>query len=255
MPRYFLEVSYKGTRFSGFQVQENAVTVQSAVEEAFSVLHRKAASFTGSSRTDAGVHALQNYFHFDFEEEVHPQLVYKMNAILPPDIVVRAFHRMQDQAHARFDALSREYEYRIHRFKDPFIRDTSFYFPYSIDLAAIKEAAALVREQTNFFAFSKTNTQVKNFSCNILRSEWMEKEEGLCYILEVNRFLRGMVRLLTASQLKIGRGKLGLKEFKALFHGERKAGFSVPAHGLFLRSVRFPQNYFPAPDVRFTANR
>ena len=254
MPRYFLEVSYKGTRFSGFQVQENAVTVQSAVEEAFTVLHRKAASFTGSSRTDAGVHALQNYFHFDFEEEVHPQLVYKMNAILPPDIVVRAFHRMQDQAHARFDALSREYEYRIHRFKDPFIRDTSFYFPYSIDLAAMKEAAALVREQTNFFAFSKTNTQVKNFSCTILRSEWMEKEEGLCYILEGNRFLRGMVRLLTASQLKIGRGKLGLKEFKALFHGEQKAGFSVPAHGLFLRSVRFPQNYFPAPDVSFTAN-
>ena len=255
MPRYFLEVSYKGTRFSGFQVQENAATVQSAVEEAFRVLHRKRGSFTGSSRTDAGVHALQNYFHLDFEDEVHPQLVYKMNAILPPDVVIRSLHLMPEGAHARFDALSREYEYRIHRFKDPFIRDTSFYFPYSIDLAAMQKAAAMVREQTNFFAFSKTNTQVKNFECTILRSEWMEKGDGLCYILEGNRFLRGMVRLLTASQLKIGRGKLSLKEFENLFRGDRKAGFSVPAHGLFLRSVRFPQNYFPAPDVRFTANR
>jgi tRNA pseudouridine38-40 synthase len=255
MPRYFLEVSYKGTRFSGFQVQENAVTVQSAVEEAFRVLHRKGADFTGSSRTDAGVHALQNYFHFDFEEEVHPQLVYKMNAILPADIVVRSVHRMPDEAHARFDALSREYEYRIHRFKDPFIRDTSFYFPYTIDLAAMQEAAALVREQTYFFAFSKTNTQVKNFDCSILRSEWVEDGKGLHYILEGNRFLRGMVRLLTAAQLKIGRSKLSLKELETMFRGERKAGFSVPAHGLFLRSVRFPHNYFPAPEASFDAKR
>src|SRR5688500_2981711 len=117
MARYFIEVAYKGTAYSGFQVQENAITVQSEVEKALQVLHRNPIELTGSSRTDAGVHALQNYFHFDYDQIVHPQAVYKLNAILPPDIVVRQFHTMPDTAHSRFDALSREYIYKLHSFK------------------------------------------------------------------------------------------------------------------------------------------
>ena len=124
MTRYFLECAYKGTHYSGFQVQENSTTIQSEIEKAFQTLQRSPVQLTGSSRTDAGVHALQNYFHFDFEEEINPQFVYKMNAILPQDIVVKNIMQMPAEAHSRFDATSREYTYNIHRFKNPFRKDT-----------------------------------------------------------------------------------------------------------------------------------
>jgi tRNA pseudouridine38-40 synthase len=253
MSRYFIELSYRGTRFSGFQAQENAATVQSEVEKAFEILQRKSVVMTGSSRTDAGVHALQNYFHFDAEQELNPQFVYKMNAILPDDIALRQIYRMPVTAHCRFDAVSRQYVYHIHRFKDPFLRATSLFYPYKLDIGLMHEAAGLVLEQKNFFAFAKTNTQVKSFNCNILQSSWEEEGEQLTFRIEANRFLRGMVRLLTASLLKVGRHKLSMEEFRELLKGERKCGFSVPAHGLFLQEVKYPANFFPAPGLSFTA--
>ena len=253
MPRYFLELAYKGTAFSGFQVQENAITIQSVVEDAFRVLHREAVSLTGSSRTDAGVHAMQNFFHFDHEGGINPQFVYKMNAILPQDIVVKALFRMPDGAHSRFDAISREYIYRIHRSKDPFVQGLSHFYPYRLDLNLMQQAAAIVREQSRFFAFCKTNTQVKNFNCSITVSQWLEEGEGLVYNIEGNRFLRGMVRLLTASMLKVGRGQLSLEAFESLFYKEEKCGFSVPSTGLYLKKVAYPQNYFPAPGLHLQA--
>ena len=245
MARYFIEVAYKGTRYSGFQIQENANTVQAEVEKAFAVLHRRPVALTGSSRTDAGVHALQNYFHFDDELPVHPQFVYKMNAILPNDIVVKNIWLMPTHAHSRFDALSREYEYALYQYKNPFLRDVAYYYPYTLDMAGMQEAASYLKTQTNFFAFSKTNTQVNNFQCSIYISEWTVKDDRLIYHIEGNRFLRGMVRLLTATLLKIGRGKFSLSEFEALFQsGEQKCGFSLPAHGLFLKGVKYPEGYF-----------
>jgi tRNA pseudouridine38-40 synthase len=247
MSRYFIEVVYRGTRYSGFQVQENAPTIQLEIEKAFTTLHRQPVIFTGSSRTDTGVHALQNYFHFDFDHEIHPQFVYKMNAILPDDIVVRNIYRMPEQSHARFDAISRRYGYRIHRFKNPFIKNTSLYFPFQLDLEKMQEASDMIRENTNFFAFAKTNSQVKTFECRVVMSEWNAEDDNLLYRIEANRFLRGMVRLITASLLKVGRGNLSMDEFEAFFKGKEKCGFSVPAHGLFLESVNFPENYFPAP--------
>ena len=253
MSRYFLELAYKGTMYSGFQIQENATTVQSEVEKAFTILHRRPVHLTGSSRTDAGVHALQNFFHFDDEEEIHSQFIYKMNAILPQDIVVKNIYEMPPGAHSRFDAISREYHYKIHRFKNPFLQGASYFYPYKLDMDLLKEAAALVKEQTNFFAFSKTNTQVKNFHCRISCSQWIEDGEELIYTIEGNRFLRGMVRLLTASILKVGRHKISLQNFKSLFEEPVKCGFSVPADGLFLRKVNFPENYFPASGVAFRA--
>lgn len=246
MPRYFIELAYKGTAYSGFQVQENANTIQAEVGKAFETLHRRSVELTGSSRTDAGVHALQNFFHFDYEEGIHSQFVYKMNALLPPDVVVKKIVEMPFAAHSRFDATSREYLYHIHRFKDPFLKATSFYFPYNLDTELMQQAAALLKQQTVFFAFAKTNTQVKNFNCTILKSEWTVGENTLTYNIEANRFLRGMVRSITATLLKIGRHRLSMDDFKRLFEEENKAGFSVPAHGLFLKKVNYPQNYFPA---------
>lgn len=253
MPRYFIELAYKGTEFSGFQTQSNANTVQAEVEKAFQTLHRQPVSLTGSSRTDAGVHALQNYFHFDFDAEIHSQFIYKMNAILPASIVIKSFHRMSDNAHSRFDATSREYTYRIHRFKNPFKTETSYFYPYKLNYGLMQEGSEIVLSQTNFFAFCKTNTQVKNFNCAIIKSDWTFQEDELSYNIEGNRFLRGMVRLLTASLLKLGRGQLTLKQFQSLFENQDKCGYSIPARGLFLKKVNYHRNYFPAVDTAFTA--
>ena len=253
MPRYFIEVAYKGTNYSGFQVQENANTIQAEIEKALKILHRNSIVLTGSSRTDAGVHALQNFFHFDYEEGINPQFIYKMNALLPRDIAVKNLLQMPSSAHSRFDATSREYVYNIHCFKNPFLQATSLYFPYKLDIEIMTRASELLKQQTNFFAFSKTNTQVKNFNCRIITSEWIKKENTLTYNIEANRFLRGMVRAITATLLKIGRHKLSMPDFEKLFIEERKAGYSVPALGLFLTKVNYPQNYFPASGLPFTA--
>ncbi|HVG41425.1 MAG TPA: tRNA pseudouridine(38-40) synthase TruA [Chitinophagaceae bacterium] len=245
MPRYFLEVAYKGTRYSGFQVQQNAVTIQSEIEKAFNILHRRPLLLTGSSRTDAGVHALQNYFHFDDEEGLNGQFLYKMNAILPDDIVIKALHIMQAGAHCRFDAVSREYEYRIYRSKNPFLKGIAMYYPYKLNREAMQVAANEVLKQTHFFAFSKSNTQVTNFNCRIIKSSWIETEEVSIYTIEANRFLRGMVRMLTASILQVGRGRLSVDEFSDYFKAPfQKSTYLVPPDGLFLKNVNYPLNFF-----------
>lgn len=245
MSRFFIEVAYKGTRYSGFQVQENAITIQSEIESAFQILHRRPVELTGSSRTDAGVHALQNFFHFDWEGDVHPQAVYKLNAILPDDIAVKAIHPVGETAHSRFDATSREYIYRLHRFKNPFLNGASLFYPYKLNQDLLDRGTECLLTQQNFYAFSKTNTQVKNFNCQVLKCQWTQIEEEWCLTIEANRFLRGMVRLLTATLLKLGRGQITLPDFKDLFQKNRKCGFSVPAHGLYLKSVHYPENLFP----------
>jgi tRNA pseudouridine38-40 synthase len=246
MSRYFLEISYKGTAYSGFQTQENAVTVQSELEKAIAILQREAVSLTGSSRTDAGVHALQNYFHFDFSGVLHPQFVYKLNAILPPDIVLHKLIPVREEAHSRFDAIAREYKYFIYRAKDPFLQDRAYYFPYQLDTGRMQAAAALLLEYQDFTSFSKRNTQVKTFQCRLELSQW--KQEGACLVYHVkgNRFLRGMVRALTATMLKVGRGKVSLDEFRSIIEARdcTKASFAVPPHGLFLLNVHYPGDYF-----------
>ena len=246
MSRYFLELAYKGTGFSGFQVQQNAYTIQSEVEKAFSILHREKVFLTGSSRTDAGVHALQNYFHFDFDGELNSQFTYKMNAILPPPIVIKQLIPVNQQAHCRFDAISREYDYHIYRFKNPFINDVSFYYPYKLSFELLNEAAMLVKAYSDFTSFSKRNTQVKSFQCQIQSSEWVIKNDELIYKVTANRFLRGMVRALTATMLKVGRHKMSLEEFRGVIELKdcTMASFAVPAHGLFLSRVNFPLDYF-----------
>lgn len=242
MPRYFLELAYKGTLYSGFQTQKNANSIQAEVEKAFEILHRQPVQLTGSSRTDAGVHALQNYFHFDFEEEIHPQWQYKLNAILPSDIVIKGLKEVTPDAHCRFDALSREYKYFIYRAKNPFLADRAYYFPYKLDRTAMQEAAGILKEYRDFTSFSKRNTQVKSFFCQIGESEWMEEGDCWVYRVKADRFLRGMVRALTATMLKVGRGKMDLREFRGIIEAKdcTRASFAVPAHGLFLLGVEYP---------------
>lgn len=255
MPRYFLEVSYRGTNYSGFQTQQNAVTIQSEIEKALAVLKGDLSPvLTGSSRTDAGVHALQNYFHFDTDMPVthwrdiidQDRFLYKLNAILPADIVVKSIQQVIETAHCRFDALSREYKYHIYGSKDPFLAGRSYYFPYRLDREKMNEAAAIIIEYTDFSSFSKRNTQVKSFLCQVQKSQWIDTANELIYNVKANRFLRGMVRALTATMLQVGRGKMTIAEFREVIEAKdcTKASFAVPAHGLYLVAVNYPDSYF-----------
>lgn len=247
MSRYFIELSYKGTHYSGFQSQQNTPqTIQAELEKAFAILQKDKVELTSSSRTDAGVHALQNYFHFDYNGAIHPQFTYKINAILPADIVVKNIYRVADDDHSRFDAVAREYKYFIYSKKNPFLQDRAFFFPYTMDIEKLKLAAAIIKEYTDFTSFSKRNTQVKTFTCNIIESEWIQENDYLVYHVKANRFLRGMVRALTATMLKVGRNKISLNDFRKIIGAKdcTMADFAVPAHGLFLVKVEYPSGYF-----------
>ncbi len=250
MPRYFLELSYKGTNYSGFQVQKNAKTIQGEVEAALNVLYKEKFDLTGSSRTDAGVHALQNFFHFDSGRIIHSKDIYNLNAILPADIAVSSIYNVADDAHCRFGALSREYKYFIYNQKDPFLKDRAWYYPFKIDETLLHQASELVHFHSSFIAFSKQNTQVNNFDCNILMSKWVYENNCLIYNVQANRFLRGMVRALVSSMLRVARGTCTLHEFEMLLHSSQQAtaSFAAPAHGLFLTQVVYPLNILKRVD-------
>jgi len=250
MPRYFLEVAYKGTKYSGFQIQDNANSVQAEVEKALAVFFRQDLSLTGSSRTDAGVHALQNYFHFDLEHIIDPHKLYNINAILPRDIVLKSISPVGENAHCRFDATGREYRYYIYRKKDPFLDDRAYFFPYKLDKTQLEAAAGLILRYTDFTSFSKRNSQVKTFICQIRESRWMVEKNCLVYQVAANRFLRGMVRGLVGTMLQVGRGKLTLPQFEEILRSRdnRHADFSVPGHGLFLFRVSFTDSLLPASE-------
>lgn len=241
MPRYFLEVAYKGTSYSGFQTQENALTVQAEIENAFSTLQRADVIMTGSSRTDAGVHALQNFFHFDFAESIHPQFVYKINAILPSAIVVKSLREVEADAHCRFDAVYRRYQYYLYNTKDPFLEDRAWFYPYPLNKELLQKAAAVLLEVEDFTSFSKRNTQVKTFLCQLTESQWEEEQGCLIYRVKGNRFLRGMVRALVSTMLQVGREKITLGEFEDIIAAKdcTRASFVAPPHGLFLVEVGF----------------
>lgn len=246
MNRYFIEVAYKGNHYAGFQVQENAVTIQWEVEKALAVYFRQRLSLTGSSRTDAGVHARQNFFHFDTELAVPARAIYNLNALLPPDIAIRGLFPVQPSAHCRFDAIAREYEYSIYHSKDPFLADRAYFYPYTLDAGKLQAAAGLIGEYSDFTSFAKRNSQVKTFQCRIMESRWEEREWGWVYRVKANRFLRGMVRGLVGTMLQAGRGRLTPEGFRAVVEAKdcTKADFSVPGHGLLLVRVEYPAGYF-----------
>lgn len=243
MPRYFIEVFYKGTDYSGFQIQQNANSIQAEVEKVLQTLFKKAFGLTGSSRTDAGVHALQNFFHFDIDGQLITEydFIYNLNSLLPKDIAIKKIFKVEDDAHCRFDVVNREYRYYIYQEKDPFLRETAFYYPYKIDLNKLKEAAHTVLQYEDFTAFSKTRTQVKSFLCRVEKSEWFIDGDTIVYDVIANRFLRGMVKALVGTMLQVGRNKISVEQFKNIIENKdaSKANFSPPSHGLFLHAVNF----------------
>jgi tRNA pseudouridine38-40 synthase len=246
MARFFLEVAYKGTAYAGFQKQHNANTIQQEVEKALNIYFRDDFDLTGSSRTDAGVHARQNYFHFDHAEINEKQMkssVYHLNAILPKDIVVKSIRKAEDNGHARFDAIERRYEYTVYSEKDPFMEDRGYYYPYPLDIQQLNEAAEMIIRTIDFETFCKKNTQVQHFECRITGSIWEQKGAVLRYKVSGNRFLRGMVRGLTGTMLRVGSGKMSLEEFeKVIKSGDpTRADFSVPPQGLCLMEVKYQQ--------------
>ncbi|NLU96450.1 tRNA pseudouridine(38-40) synthase TruA [Chitinophaga sp. Ak27] len=243
MNRYFIEVGYNGAQYSGFQVQENSHTVQAEIDRALSLLLRDTVASTGSSRTDAGVNAQQNFLHFDTAVPLHPQFLYKINAILPDDIVLRRIYQVPPDANSRFAALARSYEYTLYTHKDPFMKDRGYFFPYKMDIAALQEAAAVIKTYSDFTTFSKRNTQVKTYICKVMESSWTVEGERIVYNVTANRFLRGMVRGLVGTMLRVGRGKLSMDQFREAIESKdcTKADFAVPPQGLFLMNVKYPE--------------
>ena len=248
--RYFIEIAYKGTDYNGWQVQKNAErTVQALLNEQMSVLFREEISSQGSSRTDKGVHARQNFAHFNAVNPLPDKFIWRINFMLPDDIVVKNIFPVDAKCNARFDAIGRTYEYVFSFLKNPFRREFSCYYPYTkISMEKLNEAAQLLFKHTDYMAFSKRNTQVKTSICFISHAEWIHNEETgeLTFHISANRFLRGMVRGLVATMMLVGRDKLSISAFEKIIESRvaHKTNFSAPANGLTLIEVKYPAGYF-----------
>jgi len=250
MPRYFFEIAYKGTAYAGWQSQPNAIGVQQVVEEKLAILSRQALEIVGSGRTDTGVHCAQQFFHADFDFEIDAETFKrKLNGLLPVDISIKNIFLVLPQAHARFDALSRSYEYRIANEKDALLVGLVAHYFKPLDVEAMNEAAESLMGEHDFASFSKVNTDVKHFRCTITEAQWKQKDELLVFHISANRFLRGMVRAIVGTLLEVGNGKLNTSEFKeiVLAKDRKKAGMNAPPEGLFLTSVTYPERIFIKP--------
>ncbi len=245
--RYFIELSYAGTNYHGWQSQPNAVTIQEQLEKALSLLLRSSVKITGAGRTDAGVHARQMFAHFDTEILFDPDnLIYKLNSFLSNDIAIYKIFKVHSGAHARFDAVSRSYSYYMHRKKNPFFNDFSWYFKKKLNLEQMNEAAQKLLLYDDFKSFSKTHTDVKTYICHIERAFWEQKNEQLIFHITADRFLRNMVRAVVGTLFEVGLEKLTVDDFEQIIKARdrNKAGFSVPAHGLFLEKIVYPSKIF-----------
>lgn len=246
--RYFLSVAYQGTRYAGFQIQEGQETIQSEVTRALKTLFREAFLLTGSSRTDAGVHALQNFFHFDSSEILTARHRYNLNAILPADIAVTGIYEVPENAHCRFDATERVYKYLIYRQKNPFLTNRGWLYPYPLNLEILDRLSVILMEYEDFSSFSKRNTQVFTYRCAISSAFWTENGNGeLEFHIRSNRFLRGMIRGIVGTMIRIARAEetmtSAVDKFRAVIEAKdcSKADFTTPARGLYLMEVNYPE--------------
>lgn len=241
--RYFIETAYNGTHYHGWQYQPNARSVQETLNEALSTILKTDIDVVGAGRTDTGVHARQLFAHFDSETPLEvPQLVHKLNSYLPKDIAIIQLHLLHEGAHARFDATKRTYEYHIHRQKDVFNNDTSWYYPHDLDVPKMNEACLVLFEHTDFECFSKVNTDVNTFNCKIYEAHWQQTGNKLVFTIAADRFLRNMVRAIVGTMINIGTQKISIADFTKIIESKNRgqAGFSVPAHGLFLTKIEYP---------------
>jgi tRNA pseudouridine38-40 synthase len=244
--RYFLEIAYKGTNYHGWQVQKNAHSVQQELNSCLERLFQQPVETIASGRTDTGVHAEQQFVHLDLNEELNADLLFKINCILPNDIVVKNYFRVKDNAHARFDTISRSYEYRICRVKNPFSLGLAWNLTRDLDFESMKEATTILFEFEDFQSFSKVHTDVEHFLCKIIYAGWEHEGDYLIFKIEANRFLRGMVRTIVGTLIDIGKGKISVRNFREVLEKKdrKAAGAIVPAEGLYLTRIKYPQEIF-----------
>ncbi len=248
--RYFIELSYDGTNYHGWQIQPNAVTVQEVLGKALVTVLRQPVETVGCGRTDAGVHAREFFAHFDVESaddgrwtvEENGRVLRSLNAVLPKDIGIKKIFPVAEEAHARFDAALRSYEYHIHFNKDPFNAGYSWELRDRPDVKLMNQAAAIIMQYTDFSCFSKSNTQVKTNNCKISKAEWVSGENSLAFHISADRFLRNMVRAIVGTLMMVGRKEITPDDVRTIIESKNRsnAGTSVPACGLYLTEVKYP---------------
>lgn len=240
--RYFIELSYNGKNYHGWQIQPDAISVQEKINNALSTVYQKDIQIVGAGRTDTGVHASQMFAHFDIDKLIDDNLVFKLNSILPNDIFIKAIFLVDDEKHARFDALSRSYEYKIWLGRNPFLLDFSWQIhSQKPNVTLMNEAAKLLLDYEDFESFSKVKTDVHTFNCNVTEAFWIQKDNKLTFHISANRFLRNMVRAIVGTLLDVGLEKISITDFKNIIESKNRsnAGLSVPAKGLFLTQIKY----------------
>jgi len=246
--KYFIELAFKGSKFHGWQFQPNAVSVQQCLEKALSTITRESIIVMGAGRTDTGVHASYFVAHFDSSQPNldHPDLTHKLNSFLPESVSIFGISKVNPEAHARFDAVSRTYQYHLNLRKDPFSIDTSWYFYRQPKVDNMNKACRILFEYIDFTSFSKLHTDVKTNNCKIILAEWNQQDDNLVFTVKADRFLRNMVRAMVGTLLEVGIGKMDVIDFRKVIEQKDRgaAGLSVPAQGLFLTDIEYPQNVF-----------
>jgi tRNA pseudouridine38-40 synthase len=242
--RYFITLSYDGTRFHGWQVQPNGTSVQGELQRALSLILRQDVQVTGAGRTDTGVHARMMVAHFDTDAPLADcrQLAYKLNRLLPCDIAIERIEPVGDDMHARFSATSRTYHYYLHTTKDPFLRHYSCELHYPLDFKLMNEAAQILLTYDDFGAFCKSHADVKTTLCHVTKAEWKQTSPTAWrFEITANRFLRNMVRAVVGTLIDVGRGRLTLSDFRKVIEGKKRteAGESMPGHALFLVDIKY----------------
>ena len=241
-----MDITYEGTAFNGWQSQPNGTTIQEEIEQALKLLLKKETPITGSGRTDSGVHAKQQIAHFDADGVDTEQLVYKLNSFLPKAIAVNSIVPVNPEVSARFDAKARLYHYHIHQAKDPFKSGQSYYFTADLDLSQIRQACELIKNWQNFECFSRVHTEVNHFNCDIFEATWENDGKNHLFRIKANRFLRGMVRAIVGTLIDVGTGKTSLEGLQRILESNDRsqAGRAVPAEGLYLQEVSYPQKIY-----------
>jgi len=250
MNRYFINLAYDGSRYHGWQIQPNAITVQGTIEKALSTLLNSTIQITGAGRTDTGVHASDYFAHFDYigVDSINPEdLTYRLNRFLPPDIVIKKIFEVNKDVHARFSAINRSYTYYISKVKPLFNKDYIHYLYGPLDLDSMNCCCAELQNTTDFTSFSKLHTDTKTNNCKILQIGWMSIENGYRFEITADRFLRDMVRAITGTLLDVGSGKMSVGEFGQIIKAKDRsaAGMSAPAKALFLTSIVYPEGIVP----------
>jgi tRNA pseudouridine38-40 synthase len=240
--RFCISLAYNGTRYNGWQIQPNAVSVQETIEKELSKVLQEQISLVGAGRTDTGVHASCYFAHFDINQQFDTKdIVYKLNKMLPPDIVINSIHEVSNEYHARFGAKSRTYIYTLTTVKNPFTIETAWLYPYKIDLELMNKAAAVLMNYMDFTSFSKLHTDVANNNCTITSAKWEQVGNTITFTITANRFLRNMVRSITGTLLDVGQGKITIEDFEKIIESKNRqnAGQSIPAHGLCLVDISY----------------